>query len=471
MRLTLPVSRFAFLERSESRQPLFCNSDTNRNAFQSMIDLARRDLLQVDGIVFWSLSRFARRLLDARFHKAELRKRGFELIWLSGDIPEGDFAPIIEVLIDWKNERFLRDLAEDVKRSLHSLARQGYAPGGFPPVGYLAEKVVLGRKRNGELRTVSRWIIDPDAWGRVKQAWHMRAEGASIKEIHEATHLYRSKSCYSTFFSNTTYLGMRKCGEEQTPNAHPAAVDQETWDKVQSLRQTHIAAQTRYLDSDQNHPRRHGSSYLLSGLVYCGRCGAAMQGGTDNRNGHRPTEWPFYVCGRKANQNWEACPTGKVDAQTVEFATWRAVTEKALTTDFLEALTELVNTQLADTQELDAAIEHVSKQSAELNRAIESLLNLAEKAGSEAAAARLIKREAEYANLQAELRSLESRRQASGVSIDKDTLTDILLDLRGQRLGITNVKVQRALLRHFVSRVEIEPGRIRVWYAFPLQEA
>ena len=69
----------------------------------------------------------------------------------------------MEALIDWKNERFLKDLAADVKRALHDMARKGYAPGGFPPRGYRAEPVEIGKRRDGKPRIVARWVEDPEA--------------------------------------------------------------------------------------------------------------------------------------------------------------------------------------------------------------------------------------------------------------------------------------------------------------------
>ncbi len=75
----------------------------------------------------------------------------------------GEFAPIMEALIDWKNERFLKDLAADVKRAPHDMAGKGYAPGEFQPRGYKAEPVEIGKRRDGKPRIVARWVEDPEA--------------------------------------------------------------------------------------------------------------------------------------------------------------------------------------------------------------------------------------------------------------------------------------------------------------------
>ena len=112
--------------------------------------MTKRKCPSVEGIIFWSLSRLARDQLDSQFMKADLRRRGYVLHSMTDDVPDGEFALVVEALIDWKNERYLKDLSRDVKRGFHDLAEQGFAPGGFPPRGYLLVKEQIGFKRNGK---------------------------------------------------------------------------------------------------------------------------------------------------------------------------------------------------------------------------------------------------------------------------------------------------------------------------------
>ena len=93
-------------------------SREDREQFQQMIALARQDIKHVDGIAVWSFSRFARSQLDAQFYKADLRIRGYVIVSKIDDIPGNEMAPIYEAFIDWKNQRFLEDLSNDVRRGL-----------------------------------------------------------------------------------------------------------------------------------------------------------------------------------------------------------------------------------------------------------------------------------------------------------------------------------------------------------------
>ncbi len=106
-----------------------------RDALEDLLYLTKQDLRPVDGIIFWSFARLARDQIDSQFVKAELRHRGYILYSMTDDILDGEFGPVIETLIDWKNKRFLKDLSREVRRGLADLTKMDYAPGGFPPHG------------------------------------------------------------------------------------------------------------------------------------------------------------------------------------------------------------------------------------------------------------------------------------------------------------------------------------------------
>jgi site-specific DNA recombinase len=438
------------------------SSVVGRDAFDDLVHLAHQEPRPVDGIIIWALSRFARNLLDGQFHKADLRRRGYELISLSDDLPDGEYAPLIEALIDWKNERFLKDLSRDVKRGLRDLVRQGYAPGGSPPTGFKAEKVTIGRRRDGTPHVVSRWTPDPAKADLVRKAWQMRASGATYKEIHEATRLYRSRGCYASMFANESYRGVLKCGALRIEGGLEALVDEETWEAVQALRRSH----TRRLSTPREHPKRKNSPYLLSGLAVCGHCGAAMTGGTDNVA--RGCPWPYYLCGRKKREGWNSCPTGKINGRVLEYAVLDAVIERVLTPGYVLALVKEVNAALIqDDADIDRETSGVKRQLADVETAIENLLDLAERYGAEAAGKRLLARETEREELVRRLRGLERQRDLRKLQVEPEVIKAVLAEMRGTLEG-GNLQAKRVLLRRFVERVEVSKKSARLVYTFPI---
>ena len=391
------------------------------------------------------------------------------IVSIADDIPsDGRHGRLIEAVMDWHNDLFLEDLRQNVKRGLHDIARQGYAPGGFPPVGYKAERIVIGTKRNGEPRTVARWVPDPETAPRVRLAWEMRARGASYAEIHQATHIFGAINSYAAMFRNRTYLGYRKCGDLEIPNAHEPLITQELWDAVQKPLHERPERETLWPEH-LPHPRQKHSSFLLSGIARCFYCGAAMAGSHSNV-GRRPHTWPYYLCGRKKRQGYKSCQGRMIGARRVEDAVLQAVLNRVLTPAFIEELVEEVNTCLSvDSVDLDLRIEQTRQQLRDIERSIENLLDLAEAFGSAAAAERLLEREAERKRLQQELHNLEANHVQSRIEVSPEIVLAIIADTRDGLTG-EDIEARRTLLRKFVDKVEMGNEGGRLWYTFPLTE-
>jgi DNA invertase Pin-like site-specific DNA recombinase len=456
---------------------LFCDeaspgsSTAGREQFEDMMALARKlpaeDLPA--GLILWSFARFARDFDDAQFYKAALRRRGLSIISLADDVPQnGPHARLVEAVVDWKNDQFLKDLSKNVKRGLRDVALQGYAPGGFPPVGYKAEDVRIGTKRNGEPRIVQQWVPDPETAPLVKRAWAMRASGASYHQILRETGVLNTTASLSYFFRNKTYLGIRKCRELEVEDAHEPLIDRRTWDAVQDTLREPVKRGESWPEGSE-HPRRRNSPYLLSGLARCLYCGAAMSGGRGNVN-TRPHAWRYYLCGRKKRRGWGECIGGKVSADPIEAAVLEAVREKVLTPAYTEKLVEVVNSYLAaDTAGLDAQIKQARSAIAKADEAIDNLLDLAERYGSEAAGDRIVEREQEKRRLERDLRSLLLRKERAGLRIEAEVLNDVVAQSRDE-LALADVQARRELLKCYVDKVEIGKDRGRLWYTFPIED-
>jgi len=428
------------------------SSLAGRDAFEEMIYLSRQDPRPVEGIVLWSSSRFARNLLDAQFFKADLRRRGYKIISMTDDLPGGDLDVIVEALYDWKHEQYLKDLSRNVKRTLHQLARQGFSVGGFPPRGYKVEKVQIGIKRNGEPRYASRWVPDPKWAPVVQEAFRMKAQGVTTLEILEKTGLFKTKGSLTWFFRNKTYLGIRKCGELEIPNAHEPLIDKETWDQVQA-RLVRSPRKGKSWPQGREHPSRTASPYLLSGLIRCAYCGSAMIGRAVTRGSRRGKRWRCYLCGRKNREGWAVCESRQMGAEMVEGEVMRKVLDRVLDQAYVARLLEEINKRFARGMEgLDFEIAQTQRSLARTNRAIEALLDLAEKEGSVAAVGRLKRREEEKARLETRSHRLQGRLERGGLSVSEEVLVDAIERLKGD-LQEGSVLARRRILKSFVKRL------------------
>ena len=408
-------------------------------------------------VLFWDTRRLGRDQLDNAFIKADLRRRGYQLIFLADDVPDvGDFTPVVEAFLDWKAEQDLRDIGRDAQRGLRSLARAGYHPGGTPPAGYRAVRVQVGVARNGRPRFACRWEVDPATAPQVRLCWKMRAAGHSLQQIHDASGLYRSRNCLPTFFRNRTYLGILKCGELEIPDAHPALCTPEEWAAVQAMNQVRQPVK----------PWGASSEYALTGLLYCGHCGAACCGSTDNRN-TRFSPWRYYVCGRQKREGWGSCQLGKVGAERLEQAVIAKLLDTILTPQYIRPLFDAV-IAAAHAGELDQDLRHTQERQRELDTAIDGLLIAIETGPSRTLGMRLAERETERDLVLAQLAELEGRQaELQAIELDDEALLALIAELREGLAG--DPPTVRDTIHRLVARIDITRNEGTLTVAFPLR--
>jgi site-specific DNA recombinase len=429
----------------------------DRPAFQDLLAACREDDPGFAAVLTWSGSRFGRDLLDSQFHRADLRRRGIDVVSANPAeaAPDGAMGYIVEALFDWKNEQFLDDMARDVRRGLRANVAAGYAPGGTPPRGYRAEQVAAGVRRDGKPKLVPRWVVDPETGPRVTQAFTLFAGGASYAEIHAATRLYSANSSYVSMLRNRSYLGILKFGAEEFPGALPPLVDLETWDACQAR----IAAGAAYTP-------RPGSEYLLSGLTECGYCGSAMSGGVDRRNERRGGHgWRYYKCDRKRRAGLAVCPEQHhVGAELLERRVIAAVVDRILTPEHIAQLWAGLQEELGGGA-LAAEVAALADRIGGLQRSIANLLNLVEQGSLAAAAAgeRLAQRQAELVELEAQRAAKERRQQAFAQALAPEELAVVLTALRAGVIA-EEIPVARRALKAFVARVVVKGAELRIDY-------
>ncbi len=436
-----------------------------RNQFNAMFAAALTDEIHPQGILVWSLSRLARNMNDSMRFKSTLRAAGIKVHSLTEQIPDGDEGILFEAFHDYQHAGFSKQQSHSIKRGQEGLLRSGYSFGGFPPRGYVAEKYEIGKHRDGRPRLVSKWVPDPEIFPLVQLAWRLRAEGKPYAEITKATggKVYQSVNCWATFFRNRTYLGIAKYGADEYPDHHPAAVDLETFNKVQA-----ICSDGKRRLKGLSHPRRVRFPSLLAGLAFCKTCGASMI----HHTGGKTKKTPYYVCGTRDRRHGVAsCPERRVSGPPAENAILDAVLSRVLTPAFVDDLLEEIRLSFSDTEKLTEEIKRKRTTLHETRRAIQNLLELAENFGSRSAADKLKQRETEEALLAAEIKSLEERKSTSDIEITPEAL-GIALDAWREELKkaqeTNDVSSMRSFLARFVQRIDLGYHEAVIWYNYPV---
>jgi site-specific DNA recombinase len=422
-----------------------------RSDFQAMLDACRQTPPPVAGVVTYAASRWGRDEYDAAFYRIELRRHNVQVLSITDPVPVGPFMAIIETFQDWKNRTFLDDMSVHVRRGLRANVAAGYAPGGTPPTGYRAEKVVIGHKRDGSPRTVSRWLIDPATGPRVTRAFALAAQGATYGEIHAEVNLLGAKESYVSLFRNRSYLGILKLGAEEFTGHLEPLVDQATWDAVQ--------ARIKPRQETARNARRSVSPFLLSGLAHCGHCGHPLECATDRRPSHATTpSHRAYRCRQPA------CPLGRVNADAVDHAVLAQVLDQVLTPAHIRALLAGVQERLKDPAIL-AERAATARSIGQTERAVAKLLDALELDGDAATiTARLREREKELKQLRQRLGELDQQEQLGAILGQPATVAHILNEMRTQIEGQT-VPVARRALQRLLRQVLVWPDRVQIEYA------
>ncbi|MBA3826150.1 MAG: recombinase family protein [Ktedonobacterales bacterium] len=437
-------------------------SKEEREQFQQMMTLARQLPRLVDGIVVWSFSRFARDQLDSQFYKADLRKHGFVVMSKIDDIPNNEVAPIIEAVVDWKNQRFLEDLSADIKRGQHYLVEHGYFPSGSVSIGYRFERVELGLKRNGEIRYANKLVKDESLSERVALAWKMKIEqNATFHQVHDATHLYERFKYYGVFFRNMIYSGVLNFAGKRYPSdwingsrfCEPY-ITVEEFLKVQHNLHLH--------DIKHIAPRLLSTSYLLTGISWCGEC--ASRGERSRVVGSVGN----YRCLAKSEKGSKHCVLPRRRCHFVDDVVIDFFKQTVLTSEYLQAEYELArSSSVTSREQLTSQIQQLDQLSKDYEGQVKSLITLIAKKGMTP----LLEKEYDHLNSlwnDAQSQLAELTKQAAIAYTQAIPKADFLGNLKEMQAIINGgpIESQRALFGRYIEAVYLYTDSVHVHLKF-----
>lgn len=430
-------------------------SDEKRDAFHNMIDHFHDPNCRERGVILWTFSRFARNQNDSQYYKADLRRRGYVVHSINDNVPNTTDGRVFEALLDWMAEKFIEDLGRDAKRGIHHAAKEFGAIGGVPPVGFKMVKKNVGLRRDGSKHEVNTWVPDESLRPVILQAWKMRADGYPVRSIHEKLNLFSCKSTYSSFFRNRLYIGELVIGETTIPNYCEPIIQREVWDKVQYRN----AINAKGLKSSElgipNHPHRIGGTYLLSGIIFCKKCGRMLSGKSVDPIGMVKNE--YYICPGKVNLR--IC-----DARAIP----KIAIEKLIIDNLIEYIQDpqvMLNREqnrqksaTAQREEISAQLKTFTRKAAENKKHINHLVDSI--ADGKPAPASIFSRLQELENTltaqELEITRLKSRLNPNNPQQVTSATTLELSDKLLAILASDNPRDKRAIIRLFIEHIDVE---------------
>ena len=444
----------------------FSGSDMRRPGLQRMLACARAG--QLDVVVVWDLSRFTRNLADQLRLINELRGLDVRIESIREPSQAGAAGNLTLNLFGLINEFQLMKLSEDTQRGMRRNASLGNYNGGTVPTGYARGPA------KGAL------VVDPVWAPVVRELFRLALRGngaASIARMFndkgQPTRRGRrwSKNAVLTILRNERYTGTAVWGKRQegkfatetldpvrVPRAHPAIVSAADFAAVQ----VGISSRRR----ERLHPWRQASTYLLSGLVFCGHCGSALAG-----HGAKSNRFHYYGCQKKMKQGATACPAKLLRAERLEAQVADQLRDVVLTQGNLERLLGFVNEELAGG--VDVLAEELGAVEAQLTQAERKLGNLYDAIASgdiphSHLAEPLARWTATKSGLETKVAKLREQAELPPtVGLSPAQLHTAVENLRGL-LDVGTRQERRSFLRAWIRRITARGYEdVQVEYAFP----
>jgi len=445
----------------------------DRPGFKQMIVAARQKPTPFEAILVWKLSRFARNREDSIIYKSLLRKQGIQVISINEPVEDTPSGRLLEGIIEVIDEFYSANLSQDVLRGMRENAGRGFCNGGRAPYGYIRVKVQDGTTSLTKLKP------DPKTALIVQRIFReclggkgLRAivRGLNADALASSTGKKWGTTSIEKIVHNEAYTGALVWGKRprtqgarnrfaplRTEGAWAPLIDQTVFAQVQAK----LAARA----PRAIHPREVDSPYMLSGIMRCGKCGAAMVG---HRGGYR---YHYYMCGNARRKGREVCPLPILRKDKVERFVINRIKDCILTEDNLEELVRLTNEELAQTcAEEREKLEILQPQIAEADSRLGKLydaLETGEFKGGELASRiqALFQKKEELQQVKADAEEA-LRYQAVDIA-DPLVVRDYVDDLRGL-LERSSIIEQRSFLKSFVDRIEVGDSEVNMYYTIPM---
>lgn len=319
----------------------------NRPELQRMLNDAKNGKL--DCVMVYKTNRLARNTSDLLTIVEELHRQNVEFFSLSErmEVKNSTGKLMLQILASF-SEFERNTILENIYTGQHQRALEGYYQGNLP-LGY-----------NNIPDNKKELMINQHEANIVKYIFESYAKGHGYRKIANALNHkgYVTKkgnpfsiSAVTYILSNPFYIGKiqfakykdwndkRRKGLNDNPviaeGKHTPIISQALWDKVQFKRQ-----------ESRKKPQVHGKgTNLLTGIVKCPKCGAAMAASntTNTLKDGTKKRIRYYSCSNFRNKGSKVCSANSVRADVLEKYVMDQILEIIKSKKLLKQLVEKVN--------------------------------------------------------------------------------------------------------------------------------
>lgn len=254
----------------------------NRPGFLQMVHDSA--LGQFELVIVHKLDRFSRDRYDFAFYKRELKKNGVQLVSVLENLDDSPESIILESVLQGMAEYYSVNLAREAMKGMRETALQCKHTGGKPPLGYQVTKektYAINEDQAEAVRLIFNMYSNGHGYGRIIDELNSRGHRTqngnhfgknSIHEIlrnekYRGVYIFNRSASKSDNGKRNHHASKPQEEMIRIEGGMPRIVDDVTWERVQKR----MAGNKRGAASAKE-------TYLLAGLVFCGKCGSAMTG-------------------------------------------------------------------------------------------------------------------------------------------------------------------------------------------------
>ncbi len=291
-------------------------TDRRPNFQRMMKDAAKRKFQYV---IAWKSNRIGRNMLEAMLNEAKLQEMGIRVLYVEEDFDDtaaGRFALRSMMNV---NQFYSENMAEDIRRGLRDNARNCKVANGGLPFGYKKSPDLyydIDEPKDAIVREIFARVACGDTFVDI-------AKSLNDRGIKTSRGNKWGKCSFHSILKNERYRGVYIYEDIRIENGIPRIVSDELFFKVQEVLKTKKNAQGRH---------RAFGDYLLTGKLFCGRCGSPMTGtsGTSKTG----TLHYYYTCQKRRVEH--RCDKSNVQRDSIETAVARAIKDYVLKDDVIE---------------------------------------------------------------------------------------------------------------------------------------
>ena len=416
-------------------------TNDRRPEFQRMMKDAAKGKVQL--VVCWKVDRFARNRYDSAMYKARLKKHGVRVVYAKESIPEGPEGILLESVLEGSAEYYSANLSQNIRRGMKANALECKVNNGNLPLGYC-------KGPDG------RFAIEPAGAAIVREIFAMYIDGMSPTEIcavlnarglRTSRGARYNKNSLRVMLRNERYVGVYEYGDVRIEGGVPAIISREVFDMAQEI----IAKNARA-------PAASWSKvdYLLTGRLFCGKCGSAMIG--DSGHSKSGKIHNYYTCAMKKRQH--SCSKKSVRKEWLEELVVRETLERVLVDPVIERIADAV----IDLQrrELEGGeLQILEQQLSETERLIRNVMNAIEQGIiTPTTKDRLMELEGQKAEIREAI-------VVASAAVTQLTREQVIFWLEKFRKGdASDPAFQWKVIENFVNAVYLYDDRIRIVYNY-----